>query len=339
MFDKKAIILIASLAGLLVIALTTTILLDSKSEPIAFENDYSETSSVGGSYDEEAGFDSDFDDGFDSDFDPDFDSDFDDDFDDESDDFDVRMNYDSTMYVDSIEVNNFKEFKNAFDLKFDLLDVEKYFRKKYPEDHYQLKDIIIDKNEKTASGYNAIVRVDLEGYDTVLRQEVTLSYDLDETFNNWDYKGYELNGTETIYSDLKYFDIEHEKIPSEVKGTFVYEAINRDLADNRQYRKLYVYNVAQGTAMGYEVSESCMVLVNNRIVSVDVIHETGDTSLQPRYPVKYVLSDNGLRRESDNRLVFTYNENGGLSEERTYVRVSDNILSPEQIVEIWVNNN
>ena len=57
-FDKKAIILIASLAGLLVIALTTTILLDSKSEPIAFENDYSETSSAGTSYDEDAGFDS-----------------------------------------------------------------------------------------------------------------------------------------------------------------------------------------------------------------------------------------------------------------------------------------
>ena len=327
MFDKKAIILIASLAGLLVIALTTTILLDSKSEPIAFENDYSETSSVGGSYDEEAGFDSDFDDGFDSDFDSDFD-----------DDFDVSMNYDSTMYVDSIEVNNFKEFKNAFDLKFDLLDVEKYFRKKYPEDHYQLKDIIIDKNEKTANGYNAIIRVDFTGYDTVLRQEVTLSYDLDESFNNWDYKGYELNGTEKIYSELEYFSVEQEKIPFEKKGTFVYEAINRDIEGNREYRKLYVYYVAQGTAMGYETSASCIVLVNSKVISVDTINETGDTSLHPRYPVSYDLSDNGLRRESDNRLVFTYNENGGMSDDRPYVRISDKILAPEEIADVWVNS-
>ena len=323
MFDNSIIKLFVKLiGGLAGVGILLFIMTNATSRPVEFENDNSVVSTTTNSTD--VGNDSD--------------SDFDSDFDSESGDFDVSMNS-YPVLGDLMDAANFKEFKNVFDLEFDLSDVEKYFRNKYPDERYKIKDITIDKNEKTASGYNAIVRVDLEGYDTVLRQEVTLSYDLDEAFNNWDYKGYELNGTETIYSDLKYFDIEHEKIPSEVKGTFVYEAINRDLADNRQYRKLYVYNVAQGTAMGYEVSESCMVLVNNRIVSVDVIHETGDTSLQPRYPVKYVLSDNGLRRESDNRLVFTYNENGGLSEERTYVRVSDNILSPEQIVEIWVNNN
>ena len=68
------------------------------------------------------------------------------------------------------------------------------------------------------------------------------------------------------------------------------------MADNSQYRKLYVYYVAQGTAMGYETSASCIVLVNKRIVSVDTINETGDTSLHPRYPVSYDLSDNTYLR-------------------------------------------
>ena len=85
------------------------------------------------------------------------------------------------------------------------------------------------------------------------------------------------------------------------------------------------------------MSPSCIVLVNSRIVSVDTINETGDTSLHPRYPVSYDLSKNGLRRESNNQIVFTYNENGGISEDRQYIRISDEILSPEEIADMWVN--
>lgn len=338
MFNKSIIKLFVKLiGGLAGVGIILVIMANATSKPTESVNDNSVANATTDSVDAGTDFDSDFDSDFDTDFDADFDSDFDSDFDNESDDFDESTNSYSPLPEDLSDAINFKEYKNAFDLEFDLSDAERDIRKKHPEDSYRLKNFIIDKNEKTASGYNAIVRVDLEGYDTVLRQEVTLSYDLDETFNNWDYKGYELTGEETIYSDLEYSSVEQENIPFEKKGTFVYEAINRDMADNSQYRKLYVYYVAQGTAMGYETSASCIVLVNKRIVSVDTINETGDTSLHPRYPVSYDLSDNGLRRDSDNWLVFTYNENGGVSEDRQYVRISDEILEPEEIADMWVN--
>lgn len=108
--------------------------------------------------------------------------------------------------------------------------------------------------------------------------------------------------------------------------------------DIGQYRKLYIYYVAPGTAMEYEVSTSCIELVNSRVTSVDTINKIGDTSLRPKEPVRYDSIENSLERVSDSWHVFKYNENGGVSEDRQYVRISDEILSPQEIADVWVNS-
>lgn len=102
---------------------------------------------VGKATDEEAGFDLDIDYDIDSDFDSD---------DVDSDDFDVSTNTGLAVGAYSIDGDDFIEYKNIFDLKFDLSDVVKYIKNKYPEDHYRMNGIIIDENEKTSNGYNAM---------------------------------------------------------------------------------------------------------------------------------------------------------------------------------------
>lgn len=315
MLNKKTIILLVSLVGFIVIGLTTAIMLDSPSEPIVFENDNSETSNTSASYDE------------------DVDSE-DADFGDESDDFAASMDY-VALEAYYMDVANAVEYKDTFDLKFDLLDVEIDLNEKFPKGHYRIKDIIIDKNEKTDSGYNANLRVDFKGYETILRQEVTLSYDLDEELNVWEYKGYNLVGPEKIYPEtggIEYVQAEMEKIPSTKEGTFVYEAVYRDMDGKGQYRKLYVYFIAPRGVMEYEMSAACITLFNDRVRSVDYINnKVGDTSLRPKEIVSYDMSGNCLVRESDESPVFTYNENGGMSDRKPYMRISDEVLSPEEI--------
>ncbi len=320
--------LVTLIGGLAGVGIMLLIMTKATSGPVEFETDNSVVASTTDSSDASADSDSDFDSDFDSDSSDDFGTS------DESDDFDVSTNFDSPVDPDFIGVVDFAEYKNAFDLEFDLSDAEREIRKKHPGNSYRVKNIMIDKNENTDSGYNAIVRVDFIDYDdNVLRQEVTLSYDLDETFNNWDYKGYELTGEEKIYSDLEYFSVEQEEIPFEKKGTFVYEAINKNVPDKGQYRKLYVYYVDQVSAAEYDVSASCIVVANNQIISVDVINKTGEASVHPRERVRYDTFTNGLVRESETKPVFKYNEKGGMLEDRPYVRISDEILSPEEIVE------
>lgn len=337
MFNRKtSILLVIALVGFVVCGLSAAILLDSSSEPVVFESDESNVSYVEDSYDENTDFDSDFDPDFDSDMnmDEDFDSEKDEDFDNEQNDFDVSTNYYSIVTESDIDEIGIEEYKNTFDLSFDLWDVEKYINKKYPGEHYRIEDIIVDKNENTDSGYNANVRVDFKGDDdTILRQGVILSYDLDETFNNWDYKGYELVGTENIYFD----SLEAKKIPSDKTGTFVYEAINIKIPDKGQFRKLYVYSIAPGTAMEYLITVSCITLVNDFVNSSDYINRTGDASVHPREPAKYNALKNGLVTEYDKMVAFTYNENGGISHYNQYIRISDDVLTPQEIAEKWVN--
>lgn len=336
MFDKKQLIKLFGtlIGGLALVGIMLGVLSSSNSGPVEFESNSSEVTYDSSSTDASDDFDADFDSDFDSD--SDFDDDFDDGFSDDSDDFDVSSNYYPEIDPDFIGAVDLEEYKDTFDLNFDLTDFEREIRKKHPEDRYRIKEILIEKNEKTNTGYNAILRVDFEGYDTILRQEVCLSYDLDETFNKWDYTGYELVGDEKIYSDLDYFDIEREKVPSSKTGTFVYEAVNRDTSNGTKFRRLYVFYVAPGTAMGYEISSACMTLFDHRVYSFDYINKTGDTSLRPKEAVSYNSIDNGLLRESENKPVFVYNEYGGTSENKQYVRISDEILSPEDIADKWV---
>lgn len=339
MFDKKQLIKLFGtlIGGLALVGIMLGVLSSSNSGSVEFESNSSEVTYDSSSTDASDDFDADFDSDFDSD--SDFDDDFDDGFGDDSDDFDVSSNYYPEIDPDFIGPIDLEEYKNAFDLRFDLTDAERDIRKNHSEDRYRLKDIIIETNDPTDTGYNATVQMYFEGYDTVLRQGVCLSYDLDETFNKWDYKGYELVGSEKIYSssgDNEYFEVERANVPSTKTGTFVYEAINRATSKGNRFRRLYVYYVAPGTAMDYEISSACMTLFDRRVYSFDYINKTGEVSVRPKEAVKYDIFTNGLLRESESIPVFQYNEYGGMADDRPYVRISDDILSQEAIAEKWV---
>lgn len=77
--------------------------------------------------------------------------------------------------------------------------------------------------------------------------------------------------------------------------------------------------------------------MDNNIVSI-YDSSSGDSACWDKYPIYYDSTNNCMNTVNNDVQFFAYSQSGGESFNRDFTRISDNELSQQEIVDLWINS-